>query len=139
MNEELIAKAREAKSPEELLKLAKEAGISDITEENAGAYFELISSKGELSDDELSNAAGACKNGGRRVVTISLDCVGYSKFENRHFWKCDKCGKLDTDDKCYHDYDWGFRFGHKDQCGTCGWCHYEKGLWLCYNPDANKL
>ena len=38
MNEEMIAKAKEARSVEELIALAKENGV-ELTEEDAKAYF----------------------------------------------------------------------------------------------------
>ena len=53
MNNELIARAKKAKSSEELMALAKENG-EELTEESAKEYFELLNPKtGELSDDEL--------------------------------------------------------------------------------------
>ena len=49
MNEEMIAKAKEAKSVEELITLAKENGI-ELNEEDAIMYFEQLNAKkGELS------------------------------------------------------------------------------------------
>ena len=58
MNNELIARAKKAKSSEELMALAKENG-EELTEESAKEYFELLNPKtGELSDDELDNVAG---------------------------------------------------------------------------------
>ena len=58
MNKELLAKAKEMKTPEELMALAKENGI-EMTEESAKAYFEQLNPKtGEVSDDELDNVAG---------------------------------------------------------------------------------
>ena len=39
-NQELLAKAKEVKTPEELLSLAKENGI-ELTDESAKAYFEI--------------------------------------------------------------------------------------------------
>ena len=58
MNKELLAKAKEAKTPEELRALAKENNM-EMTEECAKAYFEQLNPKtGELSDDELDNVAG---------------------------------------------------------------------------------
>ena len=63
MNNELIAKAKEAKTAEELMALAKESG-EEITEESAKAYFDLLNPKtGELSDDELDNVSGGCGGG----------------------------------------------------------------------------
>ena len=58
MNEEMIAKAKEAKTVEELIALAKENGV-ELTEEDAKMYFEQLNAKkGELSDDELDAVAG---------------------------------------------------------------------------------
>ena len=56
-NNELIAKAKEAKSAEELLVLAKENSI-ELTEEQAQELFDRLHSIGELSDDELDDVAG---------------------------------------------------------------------------------
>lgn len=53
MNKELLAKAKEMKTPEELMALAKENGV-ELTEESAAAYFDRLNPKtGELSDSEL--------------------------------------------------------------------------------------
>ena len=50
MNKELLAKAKEAKNPDELMSLAKENGV-ELTEESAAAYFDRLNPKtGELSD-----------------------------------------------------------------------------------------
>ncbi len=63
LTKELVAKAKEAKNPEELMALAKEAGI-DMTEESAALAFEQLNSKtGELSDSELDNVSGGCGGG----------------------------------------------------------------------------
>src|SRR5664279_3127761 len=57
-NEEAIAKAKQAKSVEELLTLAKESGV-EMTAEQAQEYYTQLNPKsGELSDDELDNVAG---------------------------------------------------------------------------------
>ena len=54
MNKELLAKAKEMKTPEELMALAKENGV-ELTEESAAAYFDRLHPQtGELSDDELT-------------------------------------------------------------------------------------
>ena len=64
LSEELIAKAKGTKTPEELAALAKESSI-DLTEEEAKAYFEQLHPKtGELSDDELDNVSGGCHTKG---------------------------------------------------------------------------
>ena len=63
LNKELVAKAKEAKTPEELMALAKENGI-DMTEESAASLFEQLNSKtSELSDSELDNVSGGCGGG----------------------------------------------------------------------------
>ena len=63
MNKELLAKAKEAKTPDELMSLAKEIGI-ELTAESAASYFERLNSKtGELSDSELDNVSGGCGGG----------------------------------------------------------------------------
>ena len=70
MNNELIAKAKEAKTPEELMVLAKENNM-ELTEESAQAYFNQLNPKtGELSDDELDNVAGGgCQSDNGRLNT----------------------------------------------------------------------
>ena len=57
---ELIEKAKEAKTPDELMSLAKENGV-ELTEESAASYFDRLNPKtGELSDSELDNVSGGC-------------------------------------------------------------------------------
>ena len=57
-NEESIAKAKQAKSVEELLTLAKESGV-EMTAEQAQEYYTQFHPKsGKLADDELDNVAG---------------------------------------------------------------------------------
>ena len=73
---ELIEKAKEAKTPEELFALAKENGV-ELTEESAKAYFNQLNPKtGELADDELDNVAG----GGCQQNNDHLD--KYKDFNN---------------------------------------------------------
>ena len=54
---ELIAKAKAAKSAEELLALAKDNNV-ELTEEEAKTYFEQLNANGAVSDDELDGVAG---------------------------------------------------------------------------------
>ena len=56
---EQLAKAKAAKSAEELLALAKENGV-ELTEEEAKKYFAEWHKEGELSDNELDNVSGGC-------------------------------------------------------------------------------
>ena len=107
---ELIEKAKSAKTPEELMALAKENGM-ELTEESAKAYFEQLNPKtGELADEELNNVAGGgCYSSGGRLKTT--------------------CGH-----KCRHYVDGPSTFGVK---GTCCRCLYwgvdplavKGGLW----------
>ena len=54
---ELIAKAKAAKSAEELLELAKENGV-ELTAEEAKTCFEQLHTNAAMSDDELEAVAG---------------------------------------------------------------------------------
>ena len=77
MEKELISKAKQTKTPEELITLAKENGI-ELTEEEAKAYFARLNPKtGELSDEELDNVAGGgCyAEDGALLTTIGHKCT----------------------------------------------------------------
>ena len=54
---EMIAKARRAADPEELLAMAKEEGIA-LTAEEAEQYFAFLQTGGDLSEMELAMVAG---------------------------------------------------------------------------------
>lgn len=88
LNKELLEKAKEAKSVEELLALAKDNGIG-LTEEEAKTYFTQLNPKnGEVNDDELDSVAGGKKCGtvymdGRPFVTALNSCE-YWKDENTY-------------------------------------------------------
>ena len=66
---EMIEKAKTAKSAEELLELAKAENI-ELTEDQAAKAFAELNKSGELSDEELENAAG----GGSFCDYMSLNC-----------------------------------------------------------------
>ena len=117
---EQLQAARAAKSPEELISLAKEQGI-DITAEQAANF--LNPPKGELSDEELENVAGGyCKDiAGREVVTLVTTCVHGLKRIMAADWA-------------------GYEIVSKRTCGNyynqslgvhCGYLSYEKGIWYC--------
>ena len=119
LNEELIAKAKGTKTPEELAALAKESSI-DLTEEEAKAYFEQLHPKtGELSDDELDNVAGGCHNGGRLVVSAMNYCDE---------WRCKDDGSMSYLNVLFVECNTCHRQAF---CYSCSYCTYEKGLWLC--------
>lgn len=127
MNTELIAKAKEAKSPEELMALAKENGM-ELTEEAASTYFNQLNPKmGELADDELDNVAGGgCHNGGRLVVSVMHYCDEWRCKDDGS--QCDIDGVLVNCNTCKV----------AAYCFSCKYCTYEKGLWLCNNPVNMK-
>ena len=127
LNKELLAKAKNAKTPEELIALAKENG-TEMTEESAEAYYNLLHPQnGEVSDDELGNVAGGgCHNGGKLVVSVMHYCDE---------WRC-------KDDGSQCDID-GIMVNCNTcrvaaYCFSCKYCTYEKGLWLCNNPVNMK-
>ena len=62
ISKELLEKAKQAKTAEELLELAKAENV-ELTEEQAAKAFAELNKTGELSDEELDNVAGGC--GGR--------------------------------------------------------------------------
>ena len=96
---EMIEKAKTAKSAEELLEMAKTEKI-ELTEEEAVKAFAELHKMGELSDEELDNVAGGCAgpyqsgdtplfNSGDRVKYRKkiryANCgdFGFNEYENR--------------------------------------------------------
>ena len=57
ISKKLLEKAKQAKTAEELLAMAKAENI-ELTEEEAAKAFAELNKSGELSDEELDNAAG---------------------------------------------------------------------------------
>ena len=98
---ELMEKAKSAKSPEELITLAKENG-TEITAEEAANYFAKLNKKsGDIDDEELENVAGGgCYNSdGRLIVTA---------FNNCEHWSCVHCGhSLQEHEEVLPDYSEG--------------------------------
>ncbi len=84
---ELIEKAKQAKSSEELITLAKENGI-DISNDEAEEYFERLNNSGELSDEELDNVAGGCGGGApdERLSVTKLYSCEYFVCADCHIW-----------------------------------------------------
>ncbi len=68
---EHIEKAKQAKSAEELLTIAKENGF-DLTDDEAKNYFDKLSGSGALSDEELDNVSGGCGNSGGNDPHINM-------------------------------------------------------------------
>lgn len=129
-NEELLEKVKQTKSVEELLALAGENNM-EMTEEQAKAYFaQLHPTSGEMADDELENVAGGgCHSGdGRLVVTTLYEC---------DHWTC-LCGSTKTKGEFIgHNYAefCASGCGRGKCCQNCKYMSYERGLWLCNNPE----
>ena len=130
-NTELLEKAKEAKSAEELLSLAKENGV-ELTEGEAEEYFAQLNKSGELSDEELGNVSGGgCHSkDGRLIVTTAYSCDDFT---------CRICGSHRRD---YHTH----VVNLESRTATivepiCNFCKYmarERGLYLCNHPDHRK-
>ena len=74
MNRELLEKARGAKSADEIVSIAKEGGF-DIDAEKAAGLFSMLKS-GEISEEELENAAGGCGGGRKKDACPICNKVG---------------------------------------------------------------
>ena len=102
---ELIAKARAAKSAEELFELAK-ANEMEITEEDAKLYFAQLNANGAVADDELDAVAGgdglSCPSddeedeGSSSSGTNKVRCPYCHGLVSRLGSKCPWCGKTLT-------------------------------------------
>ena len=98
MNQELITKAKAAKSVEQLLELAKASNV-ELSDEQAKEYFaKLNPTKGELSDDELDDVSGGgcgesktkyCPNCNSELRMMS---EGTGNFSMKFYYLCDSCG-----------------------------------------------
>ena len=82
LTSEMKSVAMQAKSVEELLKLAEEYGY-EISKKEAEEIYAELNQKGELSDEELENVTGgSCyskDNHGLLIVTLGNTCDGYVK------------------------------------------------------------
>lgn len=91
LNEEMIAKAREAKSVEELLALAKESEIELTTEQAKEFFAQLNPPKGELSDDELEAVVGGVSDGTEPFNPNDIRYYDFVRIEN---YTCRSCGRV---------------------------------------------
>ena len=87
LSKELLEKAQTAKSPEELIQMAKTENIDLSAEEAAKAFAELHKS-GEISDEELDNVAGGC---GKEEIPEPKYKIGDMVIYSRGF-PCHTCG-----------------------------------------------
>ena len=112
---ELIAKAKLAKSAEELIALAKENG-AQLTAEEANTYFDELNKSGEISDDELDGVSGGC---GERYyhghpIVENPDTETCEYFQDRETWEIRPEG------------------GH---CGICRQVGRDGNTWICWCPE----
>ena len=80
MEQNIVDKAKNCKSAEELIALAKENG-AELTREQAESYFKSMHESGELSDEELDNVSGGgCyRHDGYLYTTIGYGCEHYEE------------------------------------------------------------
>ena len=109
---ELIAKAKAAKSSEELLVLAKDNNV-ELTEEEAKIYFEQLNANGAVSDDELDGVAGGSFLGISCPSEDEEEQTPASK-ENKPVGRCRHCGS--TNIGTHMNPDGGASF----MCNDCG-------------------
>ena len=154
--EELFKKAKSADSPEELLRLARENGMPEFTEENAKIYFDVLNKSGELSDEEIDVSAAGCavRSHGQKMVSLLNKC---------DHWVCNRCNGVESNShspKETYIEEWFARpcqceigpalkmwaefYGVRkpkpdDFCSSCYYCSYERGAWWCNNkPHYNE-
>ncbi len=104
-NEEILAKIKAAKSPDELIAIADGNGVT-ISEQDAKAMFAALHSEGELADEQLEDVAGGnaftdfFKNLGDKIADLFVGA------------DCPRCGSR----KSYQQSDKGVI---KTICGNC--------------------
>ena len=72
--QEQLAKAKAAKSAEELLALAKESGM-ELTKEEAAKFYAELNKEGDLADVELDNVSGGCGGDPDPSYVTELKCA----------------------------------------------------------------
>lgn len=132
----MMEKAQGAKTPEELLVLAKEADIQ-MSPQEAEETFALLNKKGELSDEELDNVAGGgCDTtvDGKTytVVSSGLDCFTgqYEANYERDGVSEVVAGPLYAKDNSSLRFIWQ-NFAYRGQCGMCRWLSFKAGTGYC--------
>lgn len=126
---ENMAKAKQAKSAEELLALAKESGI-ELSEEAAQKYYNELHKTGELSDDELDNVSGGCGGSSSPYPAAKFDS-DCEKFQ------CACCGRRKTPGQTDHTCtSGGTPHTQKNHCGICRYVESDStGTLRCHVSD----
>lgn len=83
ISKELLEKAKQAKTAEELLAMAKAENI-ELTEEKAAKAYAELHKAGELSDEELDNVTGGC--GGRTPKFSVNDRVSHKGSDGKEVY-----------------------------------------------------
>ncbi len=110
LSPEQIEKARAAKTPEELLALAEEAGMDLRPEDVEACFTQLHPAQEELSDDELDDVSGGGCGGSSNTnedtgftTKVCCGCYQTVQFEKRldpegdidgYFGQCPNCGRI---------------------------------------------
>ena len=93
ISDELKKQAINAKSAEELLKIAEENHI-EITPEEAEKYYASLHTEGQLSDTELDNVAGGCDPKKYKAVCPRCGLTDfYQEISNNGNYYCNHCHK----------------------------------------------
>ena len=90
---ELIERAREAKSSEELVEIAKSNGI-ELSESEARIHFEQLHANEAVSDDELDLIAGGCGPDGEKEEYTPINitqCPSCKATISRRAANCPSC------------------------------------------------
>ncbi len=124
MNEELIAKAKQADSPEEIMKIAEENDI-EMGKEEAEMIYKQLHTSGEVSDEELESVAGGCTgSGGKTIVTSACKCFT-GQFEQV------KVGHYSDLGSVWSSFSGSGGHGEKKVCGECTHLTFKNGIGYC--------
>lgn len=111
--EEIIAKAKEAKTQKEFTEILKTSGIEGMTEEAAEKLYKKYVLH-ELSDDEINASGGAADE----ELDVSAGGCGVS-YSNT----CPVCGVGTLSQTCFLQYD--PNYGTRTTTLECDNCHYS--------------
>ena len=91
ISKELIEKAIQAKTAEELLEMAKAQHI-ELTVEQAAKAFAELHKAGELSDEELDNVSGGCSPSAPPKYHVGDYVKYYYQYEFTWTYECTATG-----------------------------------------------
>ncbi len=120
---DILKKAKEAKSVEELIEIAKDNGIT-LSREEAEEHFASLHKNGEIEDDELDSVAGgACHTtyNGKKYTVVTSACKCFTGMY-------EKTPYTTFDDFAYANW---YHYSGDGCCGHCRYLWIEKGLGFC--------